>query len=137
MIQRIQTVYLLLAAMALALFVAFGLPDAQALETLSWMWWVVAGFVVLAALVCVGAVSLYSNRPRQRRTIAMAQWLVLLALLGLAAMFALVPALRETLMDLYAVLGYALLLVAYLFVRLALRGVDRDIALVRSMDRLR
>lgn len=137
MIQRIQSVYLLIASLVLVLFALFGVPPRAGFAAQGWLFWALVGASALAALAAVYAILLYADRERQRRAVAGVQWLVVLVVLLLALTFLLHPALHITLRDVGDMIGYLLPVVAYVLVRLAQRSIDRDIALVKSMDRLR
>ncbi len=137
MIQRIQSLYLLFAALALVLFAVLGVPEQTAFAGQAWLWWALEGLSGLGVLACIYAIVLYTDRTRQLRVVAAAQWLVVLVVLGLALVFVLHPVLQVTLRNAADVVGYLMPIVAYVLVRLAQRGIDRDIKLVKSMDRLR
>lgn len=141
MIQRPQSLYLVLGAGLLAVFAALTFEWVPGLASMSAAYApLTAAAAVLAAIVALVAVFLYKDRKRQRRVIGVAQVLALLALVPLlAGLFLSTP-------DAPAVepaAGYgpyliALVpLVAFVLLRMARRGVDRDIATIRSMDRLR
>lgn len=132
--------FLAFAGLLLAFFVSLGGVWAEGLRPdVAWLAPVTYGLAVVTALVALVAVALFKDRARQRKLIAAAQWmdlvLVALVLVGIA----LVPGAVEGahvggtgryLVALAPVVAYGLL-------RMARRGVDRDIATVRSMDRLR
>ncbi len=136
MIQRIQTLYLLVAGTLLVLFAVFA--DAWSAPIAANMAWLgTAGLVLagIAAAISFGAAVLYKDRKRQRQIIQAAQVAVLLTVaVAIAGLF-----LREG--DAPLATGGILLalapVLAYVILRLAQRGVDKDIKLVRSMDRLR
>ena len=138
MIQRIQSLYLLLAAACLVLFVltADVWVSGVAVE-FSWLGPVAYGLSVLTALAALGAVFLYRDRARQRGVIGATMWL------DLALVAAVLGGLLASTGDAPAAGGYGRYLVAllpvaaYLFLRLGRAGVHRDIQTVRSMDRLR
>ena len=141
MIQRLQTIWLLLAVAALVVFVTQSEAwTGGALAALSWL--PTAGFTlaILTAAVAAVAVFFYKDRKRQRAMILAAQWLDVLLVLVLAAAVGLVAfgdaAAEGALLPAQAVL-LVLPVGAYVFLRLARRGVDKDITLVKSMDRLR
>ena len=146
MLQRVQTVYLLFAGALLALFVALGHVWAPSVgQTAAWLGpltYVLAG---AAAVVALGSTALYKNRATQRRAIGTAQWICLATLVPLlVGLFASAPASDVGAsgavepLGLYGLYLVALApLVAFAFLRMARRGVDRDIATIRSMDRLR
>lgn len=138
MIQRIQTLYLVLAALLLALFVGLGSEWAAAIAVESaWLGWVGYGLAVATALVALVAVGLFKNRPLQRRVIYAAQWLDLaLVVVVLVGLFVFTDSEAPT-----APVGLYLValqpIVAYVFLRMARQRVTADIEVVRSMDRLR
>lgn len=135
MLQRTQSLYLALAALCLVAFLA--LNYVWAYGALARIAWIPTALLVLGSLtvvVTVGAVFLYKQRARQRQIVITAQWLVLLVLLLLAvgvwqtgAAFVAGPLLVVPFLP----------IPAYGFLFLARRGVEKDIKLVRSMDRLR
>ena len=144
MLQRVQTVYLLFAGALLALFVALGHVWAPSVgQTAAWLGpltYVLAG---AAAVVALGSTALYKNRATQRRAIGTAQWVCLAMLVPLLiGLFASSQAVGDAStgdpLGLYGRYLVALApLVAFVFLRMARRGIDRDIATIRSMDRLR
>lgn len=138
MIQRIQTLYLALAALLLALFVglAGGWVGAIAADS-AWLGWLGYGLAVVTAVVALVAVGLYKNRALQRRVIYAAQWLDLaLVVVVLAGLFVVTdPDAPTAPVGLYLVALQPI--VAYIFLRLARQRVTADIEVVKSMDRLR
>jgi magnesium-transporting ATPase (P-type) len=142
MIQRIQSLFLLFAAALVGAFLALG--DAWRSVAAGVYPWVTPVTLVLGGLVtllALGAVFLYKDRPRQRQAIMAAQWLDLVLVLVLVVVMVLINMSDQIIWEAVAMqTAYitALLPVgAYVFLRLARRGVEKDIALVRSMDRLR
>ncbi len=130
MIQRIQSVYLGLATIAiLATPVADGVvaPD-------SWAWYtpVAAAMIILIAVIAVGAIFFYKQRQRQK-ALVLADQLLLLPLIALLF----VGAYRAGVADVVSLLPLGLPVLAYILLYLARRAVIKDIELVRSMDRLR
>ena len=141
MIQRIQTLYLLLGVVALAamFFVAPAYTGAAA-EAQGWFGPVVFGLAALAALVGLIAIFLFKNRPQQRTMIVAAQVLTVLHLAALFVGLYLAGTLYVQTaegLDTGRLVMVVLPLVAYVLFFFARRSVDRDIALVKSMDRLR
>ncbi len=141
MIQRLQSLYLLFAAAFLALFlVVGGVWRTVIAVTYPWVTPVsitLCGFAALAALV---AVFLYKDRKTQRKVVLAAQWLDLALVVVLVGCLAALNLRAEVVLGVDATAAYLTLLlpiVAYVFLRLARGGVEKDIALVRSMDRLR
>ena len=139
MIQRIQSLYLLIAAACLVLFVLVAnVWIAGVAAELAWLGTAAYGLGIVTALAALVSVFLYRDRSRQRTTIVATMWLDLLlvaaVLGGLLASTGDAPAEGGP----YARYLVALLPVAaYLFLRLARAGVHKDIQTVRSMDRLR
>ena len=151
MIQRIQTIYLFLAAAALVspiflpLATASGEPAALAAtgdnffaDGTYWVKEFPGGLsLLLAALFSVYAIFLYKNRPRQMR---LAGGMSILTIL-FAALFAVLgyyyaqklPAGSEA----HLALGSAFPLVALPLLIMAYRAIKKDEELVRSSDRLR
>ncbi|HEX9952426.1 MAG TPA: DUF4293 family protein [Rubricoccaceae bacterium] len=141
MIQRPQTVFLLLGAALLVAFAALALAWLPGVATVTGVYETATTVVAaLAAVVALGAVFLYKDRPRQRRVIGIAQVLALVSVVPLlVGLFQAAPGAEDALMEETAgpYLVALLPIVAYVLLRMARRGVDRDIATVRSMDRLR
>lgn len=137
MIQRIQTLYLLAAGLLLAAFVGIQAQWASLFTgdraVFGWVLMAVAG---LTALLALGAIALYKNRALQRRVVTWAMWGDLLLVAGfLAALFVRMQAGEATPQG--VLLAAIAPVVAYVLLRLGRAGVDRDIATVRSMDRIR
>jgi hypothetical protein len=141
MIQRVQTVYLLAAALVLGLFLGFvDLWLALAAEAFGWLGPVVYGLGGLTAVVTLAAVLLYKQRATQAKVIAAAQWLDLLLFVVLAGVVGYLSFRTDADVTAPGAVGFAVLLLpvfAYVALRLARMGVQKDIDLVRSMDRLR
>jgi len=141
MIQRLQSLYLLFAALFAALVLVVG--DAWfSVITPVYPWLTLAVPVIagLTALVALVAVFLYKDRKRQRSIVLAAQWLDILLVLAMGGGIAALVIGDSAALGAGATLVFLTLLlpvVAYVFLRLARRGVEKDIALVRSMDRLR
>ncbi len=142
MIQRIQTLYLLLGGLLMGFYFLFvDTWKEYAMEAgygwaapVSIVWSVVLGVAIL------GAIFLYRERERQRKVILLLQWLVLVFALFLYAILFLSGYIRAVLASgplLNDVFAVVLPLVVYGFLYMARRGVEHDIALIRSMERLR
>ena len=141
MVQRIQTVYLALGAIALvALLFAGVVWEGAAASTQSWFTAAVVGLGGLTAAVAVLAIFLFKDRSRQRKLIVLAQLTTVLLLVALFGGLYLADALyvRTTQgVDVGMLITLLLPLAAYIMFLLARRAVSKDIALVRSVDRLR
>lgn len=137
MIQRIQTIYLLLGASALAATLFFdSIWGSAATETFAWFGPALIALGGLAAALGLGSIFLYKKREVQLKVVVGVQVLTVLFTLVLYAGLWLVGALSEPLpADL--LVGLILPVLAYVMFFLARRGIASDIKLVRSMDRLR
>lgn len=137
MIQRIQTIHLALALVTLlALFFFDAIWQAEGLESPYAFLPTAAAILALGtALVVVVSIFLYGNRKKQRKAVVTAQVMTLLLLFVLVAV---VYVLGLGAAGSLAVLWPMVLPIAtYALLVLARRGIDKDIALVKSMDRLR
>ena len=141
MIQRIQSIYLLLGALSLASLLFF--DEIWLGETATVLPWfapallIGGGVVVVAALV---SIFLYKNRVRQRGVVVIVQWLTLAWMaVFYGGLFYSGQLEAETGGDPISIslLGLIVPILAYIFFFLARRSIQKDIALVRSMDRLR
>lgn len=142
MIQRIQSVYLLLGVIALgALFFFDSIWGSQAAEMYSWFTPALIGLTVAAGLVGFLAIFLYKNRPRQRLVVVVAQTLTMFLVAALYLGFYLSGELSVSTaggsFDVGKLFVLFLPVVAYVLYYLARRAIKSDIELVRSMDRLR
>lgn len=138
MIQRIQTVFLAVGAVLVAVAPFAGeLWRVPATEV---PWFVPAVGVALAAAFAASAIAifLFRMRERQRTFVVVAQLLTLAALVALffgrRATATLPGAEGATTEDW---LLFVMPAVAYVLFLLARRAIDRDIRLLKSVDRLR
>lgn len=141
MIQRIQTVYLLLGALALAALGLFDTPwSGAAARQFGWFVPSLIGLLVVTAGTALGTIFLYGNRKTQRTVVVGVQVLtVLLAGVLYGGMYVAGTLTftgpsgllwGRTILLLLPILAYGLFL-------LARRGIESDIELVESMDRIR
>ena len=141
MIQRIQTVYLALGALALiALAVLPSIWQSVAADTYGWFAPGTAGAAGAAAGVAIWSIFLYEDRPRQRTVVLSAQLLAVVTLLmvyGGCLMAGTLDVRPTGEMEWGRLTAMVLPVLAYIFFFLARRGIEKDIELVRSMDRLR
>ena len=136
MIQRIQSVFLLLAAVALAALLLTDLVHTGSGLTR----WGTLLFGVPAFAGAGGAIFLFKDRYRQHRLIVATQICAILVVVVLYGSLYLQGALyvRTTAgLDVARLVTLVLPLAAYVFLTLARRGVTRDIRLIESMDRIR
>lgn len=152
MIQRIQSVYLLLAAVAVVVsmflpvcsYVAADAVHADVLKPLGLVLstgefhstWGLFCLLVLSALIAVAAIFLFRNRMLQIR-MTIFNVLLLVGYYVTAAVF--IFSLKEGLdaVSLRMGLGLALPAVSIIFCYLAFRGIYRDEIMVKAADRLR
>ena len=139
MLQRMQSVWLLLAALSAFLTIKFSFYSGN-IETAgqpSSFQYLTAGFNILIliltiALVCVAAIDifLYKNRKLQARLAILG---ILLSLLNIFLYFKQIPKFVIGNYDLTAI--FVFLIPVFFF--LATRGIFKDQKLVKSLDRLR
>jgi len=139
MLQRMQSVWLLLAALSAFLTIKFSFYSGN-IETAgqpSSFQYLTAGFNILIliltiALVCIAAIDifLYKNRKLQARLAILG---ILLSLLNIFLYFKQIPKFAIGNYDLTAILSF--LIPVFFF--LATRGIFKDQKLVKSLDRLR
>ncbi len=135
MIQRIQSIFLLLAALASLGTAVF--RTELAAETHTWLLPAVLGIQGLVALGALIAIFLYKDRKQQLKTTTLLQYLAIVGLLAAFGGLYLAGGLMEVPANLQATGLLLLPVVGYVFIRLAHGRVKKDIELVRSMDRLR
>ncbi len=141
MLQRKQSVYLLLGSLAIVAMLFFdGIWETPAAETLVWYVpsLIVTGIVVV--LVALVAIFMYGNRLRQQQVVVAVQVLTLIfmvLLYGGLFLTGVTTQIAEGAVDAATLIGLALPILAYVFFYLARKGIQSDIDLVRSMDRLR
>lgn len=141
MIQRIQSLYLLLGAACL--FPASLLDVAiltQVDESFAWYESALTIVGVATMTVALGAIWFYKSRPKQRKLVAAVQVMTIVFLIILYAGLFLADGFEQLTQggaDPVQIIFLALPLLAYVFFWLARRGIQRDIDLVKSMDRLR
>jgi len=141
MIQRIQTVYLLLGALALGAIGFFDVPWGDP-ATRQYAWFVptLIGLLAVTTLTALGSIFLYDRRKTQRTVVYGVQ---LLTIVFAGVLYGgLYGAGTLTFTDPTGILwGRSVVLVlpivAYALFRLARRGIESDIELVESMDRIR
>jgi hypothetical protein len=147
MIQRIQTVYLFISALLIGLL--FLLPFAEiakdgAIYTFNFKGILLDGTVkqgglvisVLLAIIMashVFAVFSFKNRPQQVKIILF----TILMLLGLLGLFIFFTTFSFSGAQISFKTGVVLPLVAIILDYLAIRGIKKDEALIRSIDRIR
>lgn len=141
MIQRIQSLYLLLGALTLGgLFFFDGIWASQAATTQTWFSPSLTALTVAALVVGAGAIFLFQDRARQRTVVIGAQMitvLLLVALYGGLFMSGELDVRAGRGYDVSKIIALLLPLVAYGFYYLARRGIERDIKKVEDMNSFR
>lgn len=139
MIQRIQTVYLLLAALAtiLLIFVPLGSIDdpesGTALDICVHHTQPVMIGAIISGVLSLLSIFLFRNYTLQMNVIRVNIFLCVLLMLGIAYYLLLAPVTKVSTPG----IGLPLPLFALIFNFLALKGVKHDHDLIRSYDRLR
>lgn len=141
MIQRIQSLYLLLGVIALsALFFFDQVWESQAVATHAWFEPSVIILNVATIAVGLAAIFLYTMRQRQRMVVLGVQMLTVLLVIALYGGLFLTGELDVRTpngLDVPLLIALLLPIVAYVFFYLARRGIEHDIKLVEDMDRFR
>jgi hypothetical protein len=141
MIQRIQTVYLALGALALAALGLFEMPwSSAAAATYAWYVPSLIGLMVLTGGAAIWAIFLYEDRDTQRSVVVGVQVATVLLAGVLYGGLYLTSELTfggPQGIDWGRTVALLLPVLAYLLFFLARRGIDHDIELVKSMDRIR
>ncbi len=141
MLQRIQTVYLAVAVLLMTPYAFLSVTwTSRAAETLPWFTPAVLALAAAVALTAGAAIALYANRTRQRGVVlgAQAATVALFTALTAGLYFASGLTLRTAgAYDPAKVAAMVIPIVTYVLLVLARRAIEKDIELVRSMDRLR
>ena len=141
MIQRIQSLYLLLGAACLFPAALLEITMlAQVDDTLTWYEPALTIVGVATMATALGAIFFYKNRPKQRKLVSAVQVMTIIFIIILVAGLVIADGLAQLTqggVDAVSIILLALPLLAYVFFWLARRGIQRDINLVKSMDRLR
>ena len=142
MIQRVQTLYLFLGALVLAGMGIFDMPwGSNAAAAYGWYTPSLIGLIAVTAGGALWSIFLFEDRERQRQFVVGTQVLtVLLAGVmygGLYLVGGLTLEGSRGAISWWRTAALAMPLLGYLLFYLARRGIDHDIELVKSMDRLR
>ena len=146
MLQRIQTIYLLLAGIAIG--VLFALPFAKSATSQAGIFEdgiynlydhpILTGLVVVGLLLSIAAIFLFNNRKLQLKlTIFLIIISILIPITAMALMMTEGANMGKAKAEIEESLGIFLPLLAIIFGFLAYRGIQKDEKIVRSMDRLR
>lgn len=141
MIQRVQSIYLFLGSLALlgTVFtdVMGGSAEGPTVESVAWLPIVISALGGVIFLGAIGAIFLYQQRQNQRKVILAVQILTLIFLAVVFVGLYLEGRFVSLGGNFGLIIGIVLPMVAYLCFFLARRGVEKDIKLIASMDRLR
>lgn len=142
MIQRIQSVYLLVAAILLFTmpFVGDLWYGTNTAQQATWFKIADLSIIGLGGAISLGAIFLYSNRKNQLKMVRVALLVAFLAWVVSGAVWMMFNDLMPMVTGskgVDATVGVLLPLFSWLFIFLSLRAIRKDEALVRSMDRLR
>jgi uncharacterized membrane protein len=141
MIQRPQSLYLLIGAVAFLALFFFDLAwESPAANSYTWFTPVVLMMAGVLGLGAIGTIFLYGDRKRQRSIVVGLQVATIAFLLLFLGGIYLVGDLhfaRDGVTAAGKVIAMLLPILAYAMFFMARRGITKDIALVRSMDRLR
>ncbi len=135
MIQRLQSLYLLLGGAAFLGTLLF--RSALVLDTLPWIMPVAVVLNVLVSAAAIGLIFLYGDRNRQRKLVDWLQYLALLAIVAVFGGLYMSGRVMEASEDAGVLAMLVLPVLGYVLIRLAGNRIQKDIELVRSMDRLR
>ena len=135
MIQRIQSLFLLIAA--LLFLVTFFFRPIIASETLTWLFPTVVGIHAVVALVAIWAIFLFNNRKQQLKIVTLLQFLALIAIISVFAGAYMTGLVNDLPGNTLGIVMLVLPMVGYVLIRLAGQRIKKDIELVRSVDRLR
>jgi hypothetical protein len=142
MIQRIQSVYLLLGAIVLgSSYLLDSIWTGPAAVASAWFTPLTLGLYSLSVAVSIASILLYANRERQQVAILVVMIAAVAGLIALGAgmyIGGILPGMETTETESIQP-GLAILtpLVSIAFFGLARRGVKKDIQLLKSVDRLR
>jgi len=141
MIQRIQTVYLIAGALVIAcIYLLDEIWLGPSAVGQSWFTAVTLGIFGICVVGALLAVFLYKDRKRQRSVVVLLQ---IFTLLGLGTLFTgeylggTLPFIGAQSEGNEEAIGIGLAVLGYGLFYLARRSIDKDIELIRSVDRLR
>ncbi len=141
MIQRIQSLYLVLGSVSIgSIYLLSDIWTGPAALKSSWFTAVTLGLSGICVVGGFVAVFLYKDRKRQKSVVVLLQVFTILALLTLFAgayYGGSLPFIGTESDGVVEGIGLGLAATGYLFFFLARRAIDKDIELIKSVDRLR
>lgn len=135
MIQRLQTLFLALAAIANLVVYFTPVYEKAMADPQTWIGLGLAISLLIAAVITIGAVFLYNNRKNQIRWVKYAAFTQIIALGFCVGVLFSLGGIGRYVWD--EALGTALVLLGFILQMLAIRFINKDEELVRSMDRIR
>ena len=135
MIQRIQTVYLVLSIVLNGAMFATALFKRTVEGPQYWIWIWITVVALLSVVVSLWAIFQYSNRIQQIKIIRIAQLFQVMLLGGSFGILFSLGGIGTYLWD--EAIGIVLVIAAFIAQFLAVRGIREDEELVKSIDRLR
>lgn len=141
MIQRIQSLYLLLGAILMVALAFMNAAWQSVTIDFAWFNMGLNSIIIITVVTAVIAIIRYSNRMHQRNLTLLAQVLTLLTMVllfgGLMIQGRLQVYTEDATLDTVKILAFVLPIAAYVLFYLARFAIQKDIKLVKSMDRLR
>ncbi len=135
MIQRIQTIWLVLAVICNALVFFTPLYTEVASDPGDWLMPLLAASLGFSALGSIYAIFLYKNRPYQIKIVTYA---MIFQVVGLGASIGVVLNVIDfNNLNLIHFYGPGVILFVWILQFMAVKGIKKDENLVRSMDRIR
>ena len=135
MIQRIQTVYLVLSIVLNGAMFATALFKRTVEGPQHWIWIWITVVALVSVVVSLWAIFQYSNRIQQIKIIRIAQLFQVMLLGGSFGILFSLGGIGTYLWD--EAIGIVLVIAAFIAQFLAIRGIRKDEELVKSIDRLR
>ncbi|MBK97210.1 MAG: hypothetical protein CL672_00230 [Balneola sp.] len=135
MIQRIQTVYLVLSILLNCSMFATALFKRTVEGPQDWILISITVVAVLSVVVSLWAIFQYPNRIQQIKIIRIAQLFQVMLLGGSFGILFSLGGIGTYLWD--EAIGIVLIIAAFMAQYLAVRGIRKDQELIKSMDRLR
>ena len=135
MIQRIQTVYLVLSIVLNGTMFATALFKRTVEGPQHWIWIWITVVALVSVVVSLWAIFQYSNRIQQIKIIRIAQLFQVMLLGGSFGILFSLGGIGTYLWD--EAIGIVLVIAAFIAQFLAVRGIRKDEELVKSIERLR
>lgn len=135
MIQRIQSLFLLIAFILNVSFFFLPLYEEALRDPSAWVTNILTAALVVAAALSLYSIFLFRDRGKQLRFVRLALVMQIVALGSAVGLFFTMGRITTTLLD--EALGVGVLLIAVICCFLAIRYIQKDEELVRSMDRIR